>query len=250
VITDKRKPFRVKKTVLTRLARELSKTKRRLVVVHGGGSFGHPLAAKYKIAQGYREKKQLKGFTATHRAMERLNSEVVKALERAGLPAIAIQPSAIAVVRDGELLKMEVRPIKKLLELGLVPVLYGDAVPDLRKGMCILSGDRITSYLAEVLRASRVIVGVDVDGVYASDPRKCGKPELLKKITPSDWNRLFFSRHEKIKDVTGGMENKVKELLRLAKMGIESEIVNANRAGVLEKMVGGAKGLGTVIGGR
>jgi isopentenyl phosphate kinase len=246
VITDKRKPFKVRKTVLTRLAQELSKARHPLVVVHGGGSFGHPLAAKYEIAQGYRNEKQLKGFAATHRAMEKLNAEVVEAFRRVGLPAIAIQPSASAVVGNGKLISMELRPLKKLLELGLVPVLYGDAVPDVRRGMSILSGDQLVVYLAKALEASRVIVGVNVDGVYTSDPRK-GRAELLRKITPASWSGLSFPGDRGVKDVTGGMENKVMELLSLAKSGIESEIVNANKPGILEKLVTGKRGLGTLI---
>jgi isopentenyl phosphate kinase len=98
-----------------------------------------------------------------------------------------------------------------------------------------------------VLEAARVIVGVDVDGVYTSDPKKNPKAGLFREITPATWPGLSFRQGRGIKDVTGGMKNKVEELLRLAKSGIESEIVNANKRGVLKRLVAGERGLGTVI---
>jgi isopentenyl phosphate kinase len=247
VITDKKKKFFVRKEVLSRLAREISKSKRPLVIVHGGGSFGHPLAAEYKIADGFTDNRQLMGFALTHRAMEELNTHVVKALRAVGSPAIAVQPSATVVVRNEEIVSMDVRPIKNLLELGLVPVLYGDTVPDLKKGMSILSGDQLAVYLTKALHAQRLIVAADVNGVYTSDPRVDGKAKLLRKITPADRNKLSFYRDKRVKDVTGGMRNKVEELLDLAKSGIESEIANAMKPGILERLVKGERGLGTVI---
>jgi isopentenyl phosphate kinase len=90
---------------------------------------------------------------------------------------------------------------------------------------------------------------VDVDGVYTSDPKK-DKAELLRMITPASWSGLSFAGDRRVKDVTGGMANKVVELLSLAESGIESEIVNANKPGILEKLVTGRRGLGTLIKGR
>ncbi|MEW6222494.1 MAG: isopentenyl phosphate kinase [Candidatus Hadarchaeota archaeon] len=246
VITDKRKPFTVRKSVLGRLAKELSDARGPLVVVHGGGSFGHTVAAKYNIAKGYRSRKQLMGLSLTHRSMERLNAQVVEALQGAGLPAVAVQPSACAVVSNGRIVSMELRPVRKMLELGIVPVLYGDAVTDAKKGMCILSGDQLMSRLASELGASRVIVGADVDGVFTSNPKKDRGARHLDRITPSTKLSLGGAG---VKDVTGGMKNKVDELMALARIGIESEIANAMRPGVMKKLVSGGRGLGTIIGG-
>jgi isopentenyl phosphate kinase len=249
VITDKSRPFTARKSVLRRLAKELAAAKRPLVIVHGGGSFGHPLASKYEIAKGYKNKGQLMGFSHTRRAMEKLNAHVVEALQEAGLAAVAIQPSACAVVRGGRIVSIELQPVKKMLSLGLVPVLYGDAVVDHKKGMCILSGDQITARLAKELGASRVILGADVDGVYTSDPKSGGKAKLLKKITPATKGKLSLGGVRGVMDVTGGMKNKVEELMALTKFGIECEIANATKPGVIEQLVSGKRGLGTIIGG-
>lgn len=250
VITDKGKSFSVKLSALKRLARELATFNGPLIVVHGGGSFGHPVASKYKIAEGYRDKGQLMGFSLTHRAMERLNSHVIDAFQEAGIPAISIQPSACAVVSGGRIKSMEIEPLKKLLSLGLVPVLYGDAVPDRRMGMSIISGDQIVVHLVKELGASRVIIGVDVDGVYATNPKKDGEAALVKKITPTNVKLIASADAAGVKDVTGGMRKKVEELMKLTALGIEAEIVNAAKPNIIKDAIHGKRGLGTIVSGR
>jgi isopentenyl phosphate kinase len=247
VITDKSKRFTVRDDVLKRLAEELTSAKDPLVLVHGGGSFGHPLASEYGLDSGYKEKRQLKGFSLTHRAMERLNTKVVEALQDVGFAAVAIQPSACAVVEDGQIVSMELRPFHKLLELGLVPVTYGDVVPDLTRGMSILSGDQLVVHLAQELGAQRIILGVDVEGVYMGDPKVDRDAKIVPEITPESWSEVERSVGEvRAPDVTGGMANKVRELLKLAEHGIEAQIVNAMKPGILKRAILGER-LGTRI---
>jgi len=248
VITDKRRRFAVRRAAIQRLAKELVSVRGPLVVVHGGGSFGHPLAAKYGLAEGYKSGRQLVGFSLTHRVMEKLNAHVVEALQREGVPVVALQPSACAVVRGGKLVSMELTPVRKMLELGLVPVLYGDVVPDLERGIGILSGDQLIVHLAKELGAERVILGVDVKGVCTADPKVRKDAELVPVITPSNWGEVKGSMGRVgASDVTGGMARKITELLELAKMGIEVEIVNAAKPGVLKRAALGERGLGTEI---
>jgi isopentenyl phosphate kinase len=44
------------------------------------------------------------------------------------------------------------------------------------------------------------------------------------------------------------MGSKVRELLALAERGVEAEIVNATKPGILKRAVQGERGLGTVVG--
>jgi len=79
VITEKAKPLTPNLKAVKRLAEEISDAKvTSLVVVHGGGSFGHPVASMYKIAEGFADKGQLVGFSKTHEAMVSLNKIVVQ----------------------------------------------------------------------------------------------------------------------------------------------------------------------------
>lgn len=206
------------------------------------------MASKYNIAKGYENERQLMGFSLTHRAMEKLNAFVIDALQEAGLPAVAIQPSACVIVRDGKIETMEQTPVRKLLELGIIPVLYGDAVPDLSKGMSILSGDQLAVHLARDLKASRVVLGVDVDGVYTADPKVRKDAKLVRVITPTSWRDISKSIGAAGgPDVTGGMANKVEAILTLAESGIEAEIANAAKPDILKRAILGKRGLGTTI---
>lgn len=246
VITNKEREFSVRRGTLRRLAREL-RGRRGLVLVHGGGSFGHPLARRYGLTGGLRGPEQLRGFAEVRRAMERLNLCVLEELGREGIPAVPVPPSACCLLEGGEVKVMELGPVERMVELGLLPVLYGDAVVDLSQGVNILSGDRLVVHLALRLRASRVLLGVDVEGVFTEDPRENPGAELIKVITPREWERMKPSFSPRGWDVTGGMLGKVRELLKLAERGIEAQIVNASRRGVLRRALEGDRSLGTLI---
>jgi len=169
----------------------------------------------------------------------------VKTFAFKGIPAVPVQPSACMVVSDGRIVEAELRPLRNMLSLGLLPVLFGDVVPDERRGFTILSGDQIVSFLAISLKAKRVVVGVDVDGVYTANPKISKSAELLKEIAPADLKRMSFG--ESSTDVTGGMYAKVSELFLPAKKGINVQIVNAMKPGILARAIKGETNLGTVV---
>lgn len=248
VITDKERKFSINEKILKQVARELASVEERFVLVHGGGSFGHPVASEYDISSGLKSREQLMGFSKTHQAMEKLNYKVLEALIEAGKPAIPVQTSACTVVKNDEIVSTELQNLRKLIDLGIVPVLYGDSVPDLKKGVTILSGDQLVAHLALELEATKVILGVDTDGVYMKDPKKRENPELIPKITPKTWNDISSSIDFSTKtDVTGGMENKVKVLLDLADKGINSWIVNATKPGIIKQAIRNDIEIGTKV---
>jgi isopentenyl phosphate kinase len=248
VITDKSRESTIRKVQLGRLAKELKAARQPLVIVHGGGSFGHPLASRYKISGGYKNKRQIMGFCFTHRAMEKLNAEVIDSLHREGLPAIGIPPSTCTLVKKGKIEAMALSPLKKLLEIGIIPVLYGDAVMDIDLGMTILSGDQLVGYLARKLGAKRVIFGVDVDGVFTEDPKLNKKAKLVSEITLKNWSKISISMGPaKGADVTGGIKGKIEELLALARDGIQTELINASKPNILKRALLGERGLGTMV---
>lgn len=248
VVTDKSKKFTINHEAVSRLADELVSARDPFILIHGGGSFGHPLASKFDIGSGYKERGQLMGFSLTHWAMEVLNSEVVDALREAGFPSMAIQPSACTIVEDGRIVSMELEPIRKSIKMGLTPVLYGDSVLDLERGMSILSGDQLAVYLARELDASRIVIGADIDGVYIGETEREEGVEPLPKITPGNWEVIASSiGPASTTDVTGGMSKKVEELLRLGESGIEAQIVNASKPGILKRAIQGDKSLGTRV---
>lgn len=244
VVTDKNKPFTISPD-LPRIAHEIKQSgAKRLVIIHGGGSFGHPLASKYKIQQGKKTQGQILGFAKTQKAMEDLNNHVLCALLKAGIPAFPLQPSSMAEMESGKIKRIAMWPIKRALKDGLVPVLYGVPAFDSKNGFCILSGDELVHVIARKLKADRVLLASDVDGVMTADP-KSHSAKLVKTVTEKNFNKLQLTL-SKVTDVTGGMLRKVQELLGLARSGIESEIMNAKVPGNLLKALKGEK-IGTTV---
>jgi isopentenyl phosphate kinase len=249
VITDKNKPLTPNLNAIGRLADEISQANiSSLILVHGGGSFGHPVAKKYEIAEGYVNPSQVLGFAATHLAMTLLNSWVMEALISRNIPAVEVNPSSCLVTMDGRIRNMELRPLKKMIKMGVVPVLYGDAVPDSTKGFTILSGDQLVSWLAIKLGAERIIMGADVDGLYTADPKTDSSAQLLDYITLEELKSLEYNiEGSKATDVTGGMLGKMREVILAIEHGIKTVIVNATLSRTVYKSLTEKRVKGTVI---
>lgn len=193
-----------------------------LLIVHGAGSCGHPEAHRYGLMQGLNAGNR-EGIMVTHRAVSRLNTALVDALQEHGTGAVGISPLASCYAESGRIRSMEWRNLREMVNRSLVPVLHGDVVMDGERGVTIVSGDQLVVYLAEVLGFSRVGLATDVPGVLDND-------RVIAEITPETVGRLRFGSSSHT-DVTGGMEGKVQELVRLAREGICSEIFHVSRLG-------------------
>lgn len=252
VITDKfsKKP-KVNFKNLKRIANEIASTynpeKMSLILIHGAGSYGHVIVKKTGIAKGIRNKKQLEAFAQTQRLQNELNLIVTKYLIEESLPAFPFQASASASMKSGRLIKMDLSVIKGLLKLNMIPVLYGVPAYDIKQGCSILSGDQIASYLAKKLKAEKIIMASDVDGIFTADPKKDKKAKQIKEI-----NRKNFKEVKKMLggstavDVTGGMMGKILELIKTGKKGIPAQIIDATKKDNIKKAFLG-KNVGTII---
>jgi len=250
VITRKEKPLTPYLRLIKQIAGEISQAETAcLVLVHGGGSFGHPLAKRYAIKHGYKGGvSQVLGFCETHQAMVVLNKLVVDALIQHNIPAVAVSPSSCIFTKSGRIHVMMEEPLKKLLQLGFVPVLYGDAVLDQDLGFTILSGDQLAACLAMRLNAVRIIMGIDVEGLCTSDPKADSSARLINRITLEELKGMLKRIDEsRVTDVTGGMLGKIVELMPAIEKGIPSLIVNATKPKNVYKALKGEKVSGTLI---
>ncbi|MCC6059831.1 MAG: isopentenyl phosphate kinase family protein [Thermofilum sp.] len=217
-VTDKARPFLFKEQRAELFARELARVLEagsKAVVVHGGGSFGHPVASKYRLHEGGLTREKLLGFAETRYWMNELNQRIVSVLLRHGIPAVAVQTSAIALMEGGSLRELSTAPVERLLGMGLVPVLYGDVVPDLSRGVAILSGDMIAVHLACALRASALVFLVGSGGVYSKPPGTPGA-YLVRELGEEDMVDVGESRGV---DVTGGLRQKLECAFKAARCG-------------------------------
>lgn len=248
VITFKEKPMTVNPEALNRLSKELYESGlRRLIVVHGGGSFGHPVALKYGLTEGFKRRIQLQGLVQTHGAMLKLNARVLKALENAGFAPVPIPPIASALASSGRLTTLFYEPFVRALKLSLTPVTFGDVVFDLERGFTIVSGDTLMAELSLRFNPSKVVFTVDVNGLYADNPRLNPNAELLSEIKASGLPKLISRLSSKFPDATGGIRLKLMEAYRIAQTGVDIYVINGLKPGRLTGVLRGAKVKCTVI---
>ena len=251
VITEKKNNAKkIKRKVLERLAKEIASAKKKkdfsLIIIHGVGSFGHHTSKKFELDQGYKNKKQITAISETCLDIKKLDLEVIKIFKKTGLNIVPFRPSSAWTLNNKRLGNINVDIIKKYLNLDLIPVLHGDVLIDNKNKFSILSGDQIIYRLAKELSANKVIIGTDVDGVFNRNPKTDKKATLYKMITKDNVENIR-SNKTKVIDVTGGMGGKINELLRLAKTGVKSEIINISKEKILKKSLINQKVVKTVV---
>ncbi len=245
VITDKSEPFSLKVDIIKRFGREISEAARGgdLILVHGGGSYAHPVAKKYSVSEGFVDYQHLEGFIETSKAVRKLSLDVVSGLAEGGLKTISLPAASLFITRSKKIMSCNLEPIFSALRIGIVPVTSGDVVFDRDLGFTVLSGDAIAAYLAARLRAKRLIYVVDVDGVYVED-RVTGKVGVAEEFTRGMKVKPWGGSGE---DVTGGIVNKLEDGFSAAEAGVEVLVINGLVEGRLKKAILGEPVFGTKL---
>jgi isopentenyl phosphate kinase len=249
VITDKGSELAARTQTIDRLADEVQRANvKNLIIVHGGGSFGHPSAKRNSLIGGFKNPSQIAGFAETHHYMTVLNGLVMDSLIVHNIPAVSIAPSSCIVTENRRIKTFEDTPLRMLSKTGLLPVLYGDTVMDTKLGFTILSGDQLVSAIAMKFNAQRIIMGVDVDGLYDADPKVEKTAKIFSHLTLAELGKLQGKLGKSMAcDVTGGMFGKIAELLPVVEKGIPVTIVNATKPNYVYKSLRGEKIEATII---
>jgi isopentenyl phosphate kinase len=235
VVTFKDTPMTPNTNAIKRLAEEVALAgSRKLVIIHGGGSYGHPLANKYNIISGYSSPHQLVGFSRTHQSMINLNRVIVDSFLDSDVPVVSLAPSSFIIADDGRIINIDSNIIKRFIELGFVPILYGDTILDKSRGFTILSGDQLSVRLAIDLNADRILFGVDVDGVYTANPNITPDAKLIENLSLNQIKGMIQIGESLSTDVTGGMIGKITEAKTAVEAGIKVQLVNALKPGIIK----------------
>jgi isopentenyl phosphate kinase len=245
VITNKKsgKP-KINSRNLRAVAAQLADFKDPYILIHGAGSYGHPLAQRSGIDKGISQPDQLIAMAETQRLQNVLDAIVCDELIKRGIPAFPCQASSLAVMENGRLIKMDTDAIEGLMKAGIVPVCYGVPAFDKEKVCSILSGDQIAPYLAKKLGAKRIIEAGDVEGIFTVNPKRNRNAELIDRVTAANYKEIIVHLNGSLApDVTGGMKQKYMELLAAAETGIVAQIVHFKS---LKDALAG-KPIGTVI---
>ncbi|NGM69341.1 isopentenyl phosphate kinase family protein [Natronolimnobius sp. AArcel1] len=212
-ITDKDRPETLDGNALNRAAAAIADARagaardEDLVIVHGGGSFGHHNASEHGVTTTDGSHDPDAVFDI-HGAMTTLNRFVLTRLADHDVPAVPVHPFSTAHRdADGDL-TLPTGQVETLLEEGFVPVLHGDLVAHAGAGVTVISGDELVTELATALEADRVGLCSTVPGVLDDDDT------VIEQITAFDDVASVLGESEST-DVTGGMAAKVQTLLEL-----------------------------------
>jgi isopentenyl phosphate kinase len=248
-ITDKNGELAARTEIINRLAEEIKRADiDNLIIVHGGGSFGHPTAKKYGVKEGYKEPSQKLGFAETHHVMTVLNGLVMDALIWHEIPAVSVAPSGCMTTNNGRINSCELSAISQMLKMNFTPVLYGDVVFDDKLGFTVLSGDQIVAYLALTLGACKVVIGGDTDGLFDADPKVEANAKPYKNLTLQELKKIQTTiSHTQGNDVTGGMAGKIAEIIPVVEKGIPVTITGATKGMSILRALAGQSVAGTEI---
>lgn len=264
VITDKAGQEAPDLPLIARLAAELATARAaspelRVILGHGSGSFGHHYAARYGVHRGLppgsvseaAAQRFYAGFALTAGAALRLNRIVVDALLAAGVPALALQPSATLWADAGAIVGWETAHLAHALRHGLVPVVHGDVAFDRAQGTAIISTEALLSYLAEAteLRPARIIL-VGEDAVYSADPRRDPAARPIPLINAANLAEVLHgAAGSHAVDVTGGMRAKLELMWRLVQRlpGLEVRLIGPAPGNLRAALQGDELDTGTTI---
>lgn len=178
-----------------------------LVVVHGGGSFGHHHASEAGVTTTEGSSDATDAI-AIHGAMKTLNQFVLSRLHERGVPALPVHPLSAGLRDETDNLDLPLRQVETMLSEGFVPVLHGDVLATAGEGVTVLSGDEIVTTAASRLDADRVGLCSTVPGVLDAED------EVIPEITEvADVESVLGGSDAE--DVSGGMAEKVQQLLAL-----------------------------------
>lgn len=198
---------------------------RRLVLIHGAGSFGHPPAKKYQVKAGWTTGPSEAGgglvkfgMALTRQRVLQLHLHVIQRLhERGRMPVLSVSTYDTVDTDDGAVTagssERLVTRVQQVLGAGFVPLLFGDAVFDHMLGCTILSGDALMYHLAERVPAVlRCVFVTDVAGIFTQDPKRFPDSTLIKtmRCSESDDSKALDKDDSaaSVDDVTGAMRSK------------------------------------------
>ncbi|PIR63471.1 hypothetical protein CO051_03170 [Candidatus Roizmanbacteria bacterium CG_4_9_14_0_2_um_filter_39_13] len=235
LITDKNKPYTARPQIITQLVTELKKAFQdnpnlNLVLGNGAGSFAHQSAQKYDTYNGFSTKEGALGACVVHNDAAKLNSILVEECIKQELPVYSLQPSAMMLANNRSLSDSYWSSLNVLLKKRIIPFVYGDVILDTSTGSTIFSTDTlfriIGTYLKEQGYTIRMIHVGDYSGVLDKDG------QVISQITPDTYDSMKDAlTSSESTDVTGGMKLKVEEMIKLAKKGVTSYIIDGTLPG-------------------
>lgn len=179
------------------------------------------------------------GLLSEKQALSAIGQPIVMDLYNLALHAVGLMGAQILLTYD-DLVNEERRQnfqttVEKLLEWDVIPILNeNDAVAteEIKFG----DNDSLSAKVAQWVRAERLLILTDVEGLFASDPRKNPRAKLISELPEVNdrWlNLVKGSTTGGSSRGTGGMFSKLKAAQEAARNGIETWLLRGDIPSVL-----------------
>jgi isopentenyl phosphate kinase len=194
----------------------------RLILVLGGGSFGHNVVQCHGLQNGVTGSALLDRQMLTLSMLE-MKVELSRQLRAARVPCFPFHTSSLLTTRGRQVASRHLDGVLAALHDGILPVLSGDVVFDHELGFVLFSSDRVPEMFLGQLDIARVVVLTDVPGVLD------GSGRLVERVHGDNWRDVWSATSVSAKaDVTGGMRSKFEAVLEAARRGIECLIADGS----------------------
>jgi isopentenyl phosphate kinase len=239
VVTFKDRPLAANAVAIDGISHVLTQLNMPMIIVHGGGSFGHYWSVKYDMHTMPADYDP-HGVSVVHESMIALNQTIVNSMIKAGLNPYGIPPSVFT--SGHKPVAAKIKQFNIMAKSKVIPLTFGDVVHIEGAKYSILSGDALMAILAKALRPSKVIFATNVDGIYKNMETR----ELVPEIRVAGKKSIAFSKGPAA-DVTGGMQRKVTEAFKIASYGMDVLMVNGLLPERIAEAIGGKLQVGTVV---
>ncbi len=253
LITNKAKPFTLNDINLQVVVNEIAVIKKniphlRLILINGNGSFGHNTAHKFGTHQGFQDEQGRLGFCWLQKDTAHLNRILVNQLIEHDVSAISFAPGNVFWADNQQYFHQNLPILENYLAINFVPVLYGEAILDLQLNCTTISSDVILCLLVRYFahhhqfKIHKIINAGNYPGVLDD------QQEVIPKITHHNFAEIkkYFYKSQQT-DISGEMETKVQELLKIAKLNLQTIIVDGSKTGNLQKVLSNQEFVGTIV---
>jgi acetylglutamate kinase len=239
----------------------------RICVVHGGGKQLSDLATRLGVEQTIIEGRRVTDDATLEMAKMifagKINTDILAALRQRGIEAVGLSgvdgnivhaerrpPKEVLNRKTGEraqvdfghvgdVVQINSRLLTVLLDHGYLPVISSLGA-DNEGTVFNINADTIAAEIAVQLKAEKLILLSDVDGIYLEP----GNPETkLSRLSASEADELISTGA-----ATGGMIPKLQSITTLLRRGVHSaHIISGNNRNALLSEIFTDKGTGTML---
>jgi acetylglutamate kinase len=238
-----------------------------ICVVHGGGKQLSELAKKLGVAQTIIDGRRVTDDATLEMAKMifagKINTDILAALRQRNVEAVGLsgvdgnivhaerRPPKEVINRQtgereqidfgnvGDVVQINARLLTVLLDQGYLPVISSLGA-DAEGSVFNINADTIAAEIAIQLKAEKLILLSDVDGIYL----RAGEPDTkLSRLTAAEAEELIRAGA-----ATGGMIPKLQSITELLRRGVHSaHIISGNNRNALLSEIFTDSGTGTMI---